>query len=75
MAEARGSAAWDHTAAVLAMLANCHRDPKKQGLVQPSRFHPYRREEGRRGIPITSDTIGLLKKAFIEDRARAKQWH
>ena len=71
MATARLSAAWDHTASVLAMLANCHRS-KKQGAVQPSRFHPYRRARESRGIPITSDNIGLLKKAFIDERPRGR---
>ena len=31
MADARQTDAWNHTAAVLAMLANTHRNPKKIG--------------------------------------------
>lgn len=67
MTEARLSSAWDHTAAVLAMLANTHRDPKKQQRVKAEQFHPFKRKKqsGPRGIPITRKNIGLLKKAFI----------
>ncbi len=63
MAEARGREAWNHTSAVMALLANIHRDPKKHRAFRPSDFNPY---EARRktGVPITAANIGVLKKAF-----------
>jgi len=65
MAEARVDAEWNHTSAVLAMLANVNRDPKKQSLYHPEDFHPLKRcRSSSTGIPITRDNIGLLKKVF-----------
>ena len=40
MAEARAAGEWAHTSAVLAMLANCHRDPKKSRVFTPTDFNP-----------------------------------
>ena len=67
MAEARVDAEWNHTSAVLAMLANVNRDPKKRGPYHPEEFHPLkRRRSSSTGIPITRDNIGLLKKVFLK---------
>ena len=41
MAEGRSAAAWAHTSALLALLANVHRDPKKTEAFQPSDFNPH----------------------------------
>jgi len=69
MAEARASSAWDHTSVVLAMLANCHRDPKKHRAFGAEQFHPYRRKSrAAAGVAITRKNIGLLKKAFVDRR-------
>jgi hypothetical protein len=67
MAEARVDAEWNHTSAVLAMLANVNRDPKKHGPYHPEDFHPSkRRQHSSTGIPITRSNIGLLKKVFLK---------
>ena len=67
MAEARVDAEWDHTAAVLCILANINRDPKKHGPFRPDQFHPFRRSSGSlSGVRITPENIGLLKKVFVE---------
>jgi len=67
MTEARLDADWNHTSAVLAMLANAHRDPKKHRAFTPDDFHPLRnRRRGGNGIPLTTKNIRLLKKAYIE---------
>ncbi len=69
MTEARLSHVWDHTSSMLAMLANCHRDPKKQRAFSAERFHPYRtKRSGSGGLAITRKNIGLLKKAFVDRR-------
>lgn len=42
MVEARSAAQWNHTAALLALVANCHRDPKKRPRpFTPRTFHPH----------------------------------
>ena len=64
MAEARLDDAWNHTSAILALLANIHRDSKKHRAYRPEDFHPYRRRSSV-GVRITRENIGLLKKAFL----------
>lgn len=61
MARARIDAEWNHTSAILAMLANVNRDPKRHGPFSPSHFHPMRSKEDPQGIPITRDNISMLK--------------
>lgn len=47
MAEARSREAWNHTAQIMALTANVHRDPKSP-VVQPSAFHPFARRNAPR---------------------------
>ena len=61
MAEARVDAEWNHTSAILAMLANVNRDPKKHGPYRPEDFHPLKRRASPQGIRITKSSIGILK--------------
>jgi len=68
MAEGRVDAEWNHTSAILAMLANVNRDPKKRGPYRPEDFHPLKRRGSSQGIRITRQNIGLLKKVFFEGR-------
>lgn len=63
MAEARSRGDWQRTAALLALTANCHRDPR--------RHRPYRPEDfltptARRAEPTTDLTI--LKAVFVDRR-------
>jgi hypothetical protein len=67
MAEARQEEAWNHTAAVLSLLANIHRDPKRSRPYKPADFHPYlraRQSMSREVVPIT-----VLKQVFVDRRA------
>ena len=64
MAEARCREAWNHTSAVLALLANIHRDPKKGKAFKPSDFNPYEVKRGQ-GVPLRAGNIGLLKQVFV----------
>jgi len=41
MAEARTRDGWAHTSTVMALLANCHRDPKKTKPYRPADFDPF----------------------------------
>jgi hypothetical protein len=63
MAEASSAARWAHTSAVLALLANLHRDPKKTRAFQPADFNPHlhRRE------PVAAKVgVGVLKAVFVD---------
>lgn len=63
MAEAKSRQAWNHTSAVLAMLANVHRDAKKTRAYRPADFHPHRRNENP---TITKVAINVLKQVFVD---------
>ncbi|HEV57107.1 MAG TPA: hypothetical protein ENN87_06365 [Phycisphaerales bacterium] len=63
MAEARGRDNWAHTSAILALIANVNRDPKKTRPCKPADFDPYAaRDKRREAIEVTS--MGTLKEAF-----------
>ena len=76
MAEAKGHDRWAHTSSLMALIANCNRDPKKTPRAfRPADFDPYRQDEERRpdGIPITPDSIGLLKMFVPTGRKSRKK--
>lgn len=62
MAEAVSRQRWAHTSAVLCVIANCHRDPKKTRLFTPADFDPHRR---RKDAPRVKVGIGVLKQVFV----------
>lgn len=65
MADSHQTDAWNHTAAVLAMLANTHRDPKKTRAFKPSDFHPgTRRKKATEAAPKVD--ISVLKTVFVK---------
>lgn len=41
MAEGRGREAWARTSAILTLIANANRDPKRGRAFKPSDFDPY----------------------------------
>jgi hypothetical protein len=63
MARARQETEWDRAAALMALTANCHRDPRKHRPFMAEDFHPLRRRaaETTPGTRITAANIGLLK--------------
>ena len=63
MADARSQHAWSHTATVLALLANLHRDPKKTRPYSPADFHPHLR--AKKPTPMKVG-IGVLKQVFVD---------
>ena len=63
MAEARAKDEWARTSALMALLANCHRDPKKTRALRPSDFNPF----AKRPAPIPID-MDSLKAVFLEGR-------
>lgn len=60
MAEQRDRRNWQMTSAAMALLANCHRDPKRRGPYRASDFDPYARKAKARTVPIT-----VLKDVFL----------
>lgn len=66
MAEADSRQRWAHTSAVLVLLANAHRDPKKCRPFLPADFNPHL----RRKEPVAAKVgIAVLKQVFV-DRPR-----
>ena len=66
MAEGRQREAWNHTASLLALLANCHRDPKRSRACTVADFHPLADERSTRPAPTCDLTI--LKAVFVDGR-------
>ena len=67
MAEARSRDEWAHTSAILALIANVNRDPKKGRALKPADFDPYAAKEQRdEAIEVTD--MGVLKDAFVGTR-------
>ena len=65
MAEARCRDEWGRSSALMALLANVNRDPKKGRAFRPSDFDPYTERDARPGaIVVDKENIGLLKQAF-----------
>jgi hypothetical protein len=64
MAEARGRESWAHTSAILALIANVNRDPKKTRPFKPSDFDPYSAKD-RRDAAIEVKDMDVLKNAFL----------
>ncbi len=61
MAEARARNAWGRTSSLMALLANCNRDPKKSRAFRPSDFDPF----SRISQPIQAD-FNLLREVFVK---------
>jgi hypothetical protein len=65
MAEARSRERWNHTAALLALLANCHRDPRRRRPYRPDDFLPT---PPARPTPVPITDLSILKAVFIDRR-------
>lgn len=58
--------AWNHTSQILALIANIHRDRKKQNKpYKPSDFHPVTQDAKKR-LPKIQTDISVLK-CFVKD--------
>ena len=63
MADARRRDDWSHTAAMLSLIANAHRNPRKRARpYTPAEFHPF--IEARN----TKVGVGVLKDLFVKKR-------
>jgi hypothetical protein len=68
MAEARSRQQWHHTAALLALIANCHRDAKRHRPYTPEDFLPRTPAARQPSTPPITD-LSILKTLFV-DRPR-----
>jgi hypothetical protein len=64
MADARQREAWNHTASLLALLANCHRDPKRARSYTLADFHPCL--DARPPRPPPPADLSILKAVFVD---------
>ncbi len=63
MGESRSQFLWGHTSAVLAMLANIHRDAKRSRTFKPADFNPHAKSPK----PIHEKAgIEILKQVFVD---------
>jgi hypothetical protein len=63
---------WDHTAEILAMLSNLHRDTKRRPKpFRRDEFHPLRRKKQSGGQLLTADDV-RAEAAQLEARQAAK---
>jgi hypothetical protein len=65
MAEGVAQDRWNHTSALLAMLANVNRDPKKGRAFKPADFHPIHDAKVAKQPPLCAP-VSLLKTIFID---------
>ena len=61
MAEGRQRDSWSHTSAVLALVANTHRDPRRRSAFRPQDFDPFA-EKSSADVPKADITV--LKRVF-----------
>jgi hypothetical protein len=51
-------AQWNHTSALMAVIANVHRDKKQRPMpYHPNEFHPYRLRKVKSGVPLDGSLI------------------
>ncbi len=62
LAEGHGRVRWAHTSAIMALIANVNRDPKKTRLFKAEQFNPYARGDRRR--QRKPDDLTILKEAL-----------
>ncbi len=59
MADGRSRAEWARMSALMALTANCHRDPKRSRALKPKDFDPFARAAPplRVGVDIPKDVF------------------
>jgi len=65
MLDGRDKCIWGVASALMALIANCHRDAKKR-VLGPDDFNPTltRHERRRNAILITDDNVGIMRDEF-----------
>ncbi len=71
MSDGRVKEAWGRQSALLAMLANCHRDQKRRTKpYEPRDFDPTIRRQ-KQAVPKVG--IGVLRDVFVRPNKRTKR--
>jgi hypothetical protein len=67
MTEGRDQHVWSVASAMMALVANCHRDPKRKAL-DADDFNPTltKAERKRKGILITDENVHLMRDEFLK---------
>ena len=63
MTDARVQDNWSHTSALLALIANVNRDPRKTRAMKPADFNPYSKSASDGTKPMAD--IRMLKDVFV----------
>ena len=66
LAEARSRHDWSQSSALLAMIANVNRDPKKSKKFKPADFDPHVRKQKDPLVLKTKD-LSILKRVFVDN--------
>ncbi|MCQ2397431.1 MAG: hypothetical protein MJ106_07035 [Lentisphaeria bacterium] len=70
MAESRQMAEWDRTAAILLMLYNANRDPKKSKELTQADFNPLRSSRENSAVSVNSSEAREIFQAIVEAARR-----
>jgi hypothetical protein len=70
MSESRSKENWSHTSALLALLANAHRDPKKSKQYSPADFNPHHTPPKPAAPIFTTSDLSILKTIFVDPHAK-----
>ena len=63
MSEAKSRDDWRHTAALMALVANVNRDPRKQRPLKPEDFNPH---EQKPKTVIRGKGLRILRDVFVK---------
>ena len=63
MSESRSRDAWRHTAAVMSLIANVNRDPRKHRPFRPEDFNPH---EQKPKAVIRGKGLRILRDVFLK---------
>ena len=63
MAEAKSKDNWNHTSAILALIINVNRNPKKQRPLSPKELNPH---EQKVKAVLKGKGIRILKDVFVD---------
>lgn len=73
MADATARQRWSHTSAVMALLANVHRDPKKKpSPYKPADFHPLLPRKSERVVVGKQEGFRLLRQVFVKQPSKGQ---
>jgi hypothetical protein len=66
--EVRLQRPWQHTASMMALYANCHRDPAKNKAFSPDDFNPFPASKPKQEkIGLGPEVFAEFQKAFEEN--------